>query len=47
MLDGANNDEGWGRQTMIATVPLGAVQEIDGALERVLRRVRLDRRARR
>ena len=27
-LDGANNDEGWGRQTAIATVPLGAVQEI-------------------
>ncbi len=28
MLDGANNDEGWGRQTAIATVPLGAIQEI-------------------
>jgi hypothetical protein len=28
MLDGANNDEGWGRQTMIATVPLGAIQEV-------------------
>jgi hypothetical protein len=28
MLDGANNDEGWGRQTMIATVPAGAIQEI-------------------
>jgi hypothetical protein len=27
-LDGANNDEGWGRQTMIATVPIGAVQEV-------------------
>ena len=27
-LDGANNDEGWGRQTMIAAVPLGAVQEV-------------------
>src|SRR5690349_4518209 len=26
-LDGANNDEGWGRQTMIATIPLGAIQE--------------------
>src|SRR5215475_13703916 len=25
-LDGANNDEGWGRQTAIATVPLGAIQ---------------------
>jgi len=28
LLDGANNDEGWGRQTQIATVPIGAVQEI-------------------
>jgi hypothetical protein len=28
VLDGANNDEGWGRQTAIATVPLGAIQEI-------------------
>lgn len=28
MLDGASNDEGWGRQTMQATVPLGAVQEM-------------------
>ena len=27
-LDGANNDEAWGRQTMIATVPMGAVQEM-------------------
>ena len=27
-LDGANNDEGWGRQTAIATVPLGAIKEI-------------------
>ena len=27
-LDGANNDEGWGRQTMLATVPVGAIQEI-------------------
>jgi hypothetical protein len=27
-LDGASNDEGWGRQTAIATVPLGAIQEI-------------------
>ncbi len=27
-LDGANNDEAWGRQTMIATLPLGAVQEM-------------------
>jgi Carboxypeptidase regulatory-like domain/TonB dependent receptor-like, beta-barrel len=27
-LDGANNDEGWGRQTAIATLPLGAVQEV-------------------
>jgi hypothetical protein len=28
MLDGASNDEGWGRQTMLATVPLGAVREV-------------------
>src|SRR6185312_3492194 len=28
LLDGANNDEGWGRQTAIATVPIGAVQEM-------------------
>ncbi len=27
-LDGANNDEAWGRQTMLATVPIGAIQEI-------------------
>src|SRR5262249_21707407 len=27
-LDGANNDEAWGRQTMMATLPLGAVQEM-------------------
>lgn len=26
-LDGANNDEAWGRQTAVATVPLGAIQE--------------------
>jgi hypothetical protein len=29
LLDGANNDEGWGRQTMIATVPLGSIQEMN------------------
>ena len=28
VLDGANNDEGWGRQVAIATVPLGAIQEM-------------------
>jgi len=28
LIDGANNDEGWGRQTAIATVPLGAIQEM-------------------
>lgn len=28
LLDGASNDEGWGRQTAIATVPIGAVQEM-------------------
>ncbi|HMC71232.1 MAG TPA: carboxypeptidase regulatory-like domain-containing protein, partial [Mycobacteriales bacterium] len=27
-LDGANNDEAWGRQTMIATIPVGAIQEV-------------------
>jgi hypothetical protein len=27
-LDGANDDEAWGRQTMIATIPLGAIQEV-------------------
>jgi hypothetical protein len=27
-LDGANNDEAWGRQTMLAAVPLGAIQEV-------------------
>jgi hypothetical protein len=27
MVDGNSNDEGWGRQTMLTTVPLGAVQE--------------------
>jgi hypothetical protein len=27
-LDGASNDEGWGRQTAVATVPIGAVQEV-------------------
>jgi carboxypeptidase family protein len=28
LLDGGNNDEGWGRQTAIATVPIGAIQEV-------------------
>ncbi|HTS03721.1 MAG TPA: TonB-dependent receptor [Thermoanaerobaculia bacterium] len=27
-LDGASDDEGWGRQAAVATVPLGAVQEV-------------------
>jgi hypothetical protein len=27
-LDGANNDEGWGRQTSVATIPIGAIQEM-------------------
>jgi hypothetical protein len=27
-LDGASNDEGWGRQAAIATVPIGSLQEI-------------------
>ena len=29
VLDGASNDEGWGRQTAVATVPMGAVQEFN------------------
>jgi hypothetical protein len=28
MLDGMSNDEGWGRQTMVTTVPAGSVQEV-------------------
>jgi hypothetical protein len=28
LIDGASNDEGWGRQTAIATVPIGAIQEL-------------------
>jgi hypothetical protein len=28
MLDGSNDDEGWGRQMMVTTVPAGSVQEI-------------------
>ena len=27
-LDGASNDEGWGRQTSVATIPIGAIQEL-------------------
>ncbi|HYK22637.1 MAG TPA: TonB-dependent receptor, partial [Pyrinomonadaceae bacterium] len=27
-LDGANNDEAWGRQTSVATIPMGAIQEM-------------------
>jgi hypothetical protein len=29
LLDGASNDEAWGRQTAIATVPIGAIQEMN------------------
>jgi hypothetical protein len=29
LLDGGNNDEGWGRQTAIATIPIGAIQEMN------------------
>jgi Carboxypeptidase regulatory-like domain/TonB dependent receptor len=29
LVDGASNDEGWGRQTAVATVPMGAVQEFN------------------
>ncbi len=28
LLDGASNDEGWGRQTAITTLPIGAIQEM-------------------
>src|SRR5262249_14893934 len=28
MLDGSSDDEGWGRQTALITVPVGAVQEV-------------------
>ena len=28
VMDGASNDEGWGRQTMMAQVPLGAIEEV-------------------
>jgi hypothetical protein len=41
MLDGASNDEGWGPQTMLTTVPLGAVQEAH-VLTNAFSRVRLD-----
>jgi hypothetical protein len=27
-LDGANNDEAWGRQTAIVAIPIGAIQEV-------------------
>ena len=27
-VDGASNDEGWGRQTAVTTIPIGAVQEL-------------------
>jgi Carboxypeptidase regulatory-like domain/TonB dependent receptor len=29
LVDGASNDEGWGRQTAVVTVPMGAVQEFN------------------
>jgi hypothetical protein len=29
VLDGASNDEGWGRQIGVATIPIGAVQEVN------------------
>jgi len=29
VLDGASNDESWGRQTAVATVPMGAVEEFN------------------
>jgi outer membrane receptor protein involved in Fe transport len=29
LIDGISNDEGWGRQTALATIPVGAVQEVN------------------
>ncbi|HTH52230.1 MAG TPA: TonB-dependent receptor, partial [Pyrinomonadaceae bacterium] len=29
LIDGATNDEGWGRQVGVATIPMGAVQEVN------------------
>ena len=29
LLDGASNDEGWGRQTAVATLPMGAIHEFN------------------
>ncbi len=43
MLDGASNDEAWGRQTMLATVPVGAVQEMSVLSNAFSAGVRLDR----
>ena len=44
MLDGASNDEGWGRQTMLDDRAGRRRSGSRGADERVLRRVRLDGR---
>jgi hypothetical protein len=29
LVDGASNDEGWGRQVGVATLPMGAIQEVN------------------
>lgn len=29
LVDGASNDEGWGRQVGVATLPIGAIQEVN------------------
>lgn len=29
LIDGISNDEGWGRQTALAAIPVGAVQEVN------------------
>jgi hypothetical protein len=42
LLDGASNDEGWGRQTAVATIPMGAVSRIQCNDQRVLFRIRMD-----
>ena len=47
MLDGASNDEGWGRQTMLPTCRSAPCRKSTVLTERVLGGVRLDRRARR
>ena len=42
IVDGATGDEPWGRQTMFSTIPVGAVQEMNIDVARVLGGVRMD-----